>query len=241
MQKITEAGQLTKIVTHTRRKQKKADRPRAQKENATPAARQRANDRISRERLEEMLYANFASTDYFCTLTYDDAHLLTRWKYIQADVQNMIHRLRYHRGRRGDTLRYIYVIEGMHGDKRTHIHVILNAPESGVKIFEELRASWRGGGIDAKPLSDYETLGAVARYLTKETLTEEGRTMKGAHAWHASRNCVKPTVLVSGSDKAPFAPPGAVVLERESRMDFTGERFNYLKFLRPAMQQEKQQ
>lgn len=241
MQKITEAGQLTKIVTHTRRKLKKSDKPRSQKEKVTQAAQQRANDRRSRERLEEMLYANFTSADYFCTLTYDDAHLLTRWKYIQADVQNLIHRIRYHRGRRGDSLRYIYVIEGMHGDKRTHIHIVLNTPESGIEVYEELRAAWRGGSVDAKPLSDYETLGAVAQYLTKESMTEEGRAMKGVNAWHASRNCVKPIVKVSGSEKAPFAPPGAVILERESRMDFTGERFNYLKFLRPANQQGEQQ
>lgn len=241
MQITTEAGQLTKIVTHTRQKQKRSDRPRARKENLSPAAMQRANDRRSRERLEEMLYANFTAADYFCTLTYDDAHLLTRWKYIQADVQNMIHRLRYRRGRRGDSLRYIYVIEGFHGDKRTHIHIVLNAPESGGSVFEELRAAWRGGGVDAKPLSDYETLGAVSQYLTKESITEEGRVMKGVNAWHPSRNCIKPTVKVSGSERAPFAPPGAVILERESRMDFTGERFNYLKFLRPAMQQGDQQ
>lgn len=240
MQKRTDAGQLTKIATYTRRKQRKSDRPRARKEKETPAAQQRINDRISRERLEEMLYANFSSADYFCTLTYDDEHLLTRWKYIKADVQNFLKRMRYRRGRRGDTLRYIYAVEGMHGDKRTHFHVVLNAPESGVSAYEEVRAAWRGGSVDVKQLSDYKTLGALSQYLTKEGRTEEGCAMKGAHAWHGSRNLIKPTVTVSGSDRAPFAPPGAIILERESRMDFTGEQFNYLKFLRPAVKQGEQ-
>ena len=188
-----------------------------------------------------MLYSNFSSADYLCTVTYDEEHLLTRWRYIRADIQNFLKRVRYYRGKRGDTLRYLYVVEGMHGDKRTHFHIIVNAPESGSSVFEEVRAVWRGGSVDVKQLSDFATLGALAQYLTKEGLSLEGRTMKGAHAWHGSRNLIKPKVTVSGSDRAPFAPPGAIILERESRMDFTGAQFNYLKFLRPAAKQGEQQ
>lgn len=237
MQKRVDAGQLTKIITHSRPRRHAESKQRAAKDKATTAAMQRANDRHSRERLEEMLYCNFSNQDFFCTLTYTDERLLHRWKYLKADIQRAIRRLRYHRGKRGDSLRYIYVVEGLHGDRRAHFHIVINRAESGTNILEEMRAAWDGGAVDVKRLADYETLGALARYLCKEQISDEGRAIKGINLWHASRNLAKPVVTLSGVDRAPFAPPGAVILERSSRMDFTGEQFSYVKYLRADKQQ----
>lgn len=230
MQKITKAGRLTRIVTYSKPRRVKETKPRVEKATPTTAAQQRANDRRSMERLEDLLYTNFSASDLFVTLSYDDANLLHRWRYIQADVQNFIHRLRHHRQKRGDSLKYVYSIEGQHGNKRTHVHIVLNAAK-GADALEELCAVWHGGNVDVKRLQDWNTLGALAAYMCKEGTGEATREMKGRNLWHPSRNLRKPTVKITGSDRVPFAPPAAVVLERESRMDFTGEKFSYLKYI----------
>lgn len=235
-QKTTQAGQLTKIVTFTRPRRNAQQKNRAPKARESDEKTRRNNHKHSREALEELLYTNFSSADHFVTLTYDDLHALHRWKYIAADVKNFLKRLRYRRQKRGEELKYLYVIEGFHGDARPHVHLIVNGSASG-SILDDLESTWRRGAVNVKKLEG-ENLGALASYLSKEfnpAQYERGAEFRGVNAFHPSRNLRRPTVKTASLARhaAPFAPPGATILESESKTDVSGERFTYLKFLRP--------
>lgn len=231
--KRVEAGQLVKITTYTQVFPQDQPEHRAAKAKATSAARQRINDKFSYEKLEERLYANFTSADYVVTLTYDEQHQLTKWKYIRAAMANFLKRLRYDRGKRGEALRYIYVTEGLHGDKRVHHHMVINAPGAGVDILEEIKACWREGAVTKAERLDMLSLGALSKYLTKENV-ENGRAFKGSRSWIASRNLKVPKVTYEFNDiaKVPFAPPGAHVIASESMKTENGfGSYTYLKYI----------
>lgn len=232
--KRIDAGPMTRIITYTQVFPREKPEQRAAKEKATDAAHQRMNDKYSYEKLEERLYCNFTSADYVVTLTYDDAHQLTRWKYIRATINRFLKRLRYARKKRGEDLRYIYVTEGLHGDHRAHHHIVLNAPGPGIDIMEELRACWHEGSVIKAERLEMLSLGALSKYLTKEPV-EKGRAFKGNRAWNASRNLKAPTVTYDFVDigKIPFAPPGAHVVVAESVKTENGfGSFTHLKYIR---------
>ena len=239
-QKTVEAGQLTKIVTFTRPRRNAQPKTRAAKAKESDEKTRNNNAKHSRETLEELLYCNFTSADYYITLTYDDLHALHKWKYLSADIKYFWKRLRYYRRKRGEELRYIYVVEGFHGDARPHVHAIVNATATG-SIMDDLESTWHGGMIkDVKKL-EMENLGALATYLSKEfnrDQQERGKEFRGINSFHPSRNCKRPAVKTTtlNSHAAPFAPPGSVIIETKSSRDANGERFNYLKFLRPEGQ-----
>lgn len=50
---------------------------------------------------------------------------------------------------RKDSFDYVYAIEGRHGDKRFHIHLVLRDTDF---TLEEVRFLWPGGFVDGEPL-----------------------------------------------------------------------------------------
>ena len=140
-------------------------------------------------------------------------------------LRKFIKQLREYRKARGLTLKYIYVTEGLHGDKRFHHHLIINAAAGDYKVIRSLWV-W-GEQVDFEPLAERE-YSQMAHYLTKESV--EGKP-NGAQLWTGSRNLTKPTVETSWTDanETLTVPAGCVEIENQSWSNEFGS-FSYLKY-----------
>lgn len=219
---------------------------RAAKMRATSAARQKINFRTSWQRLELEMAANFGPRDYVASLTYAPGHLPPNKEAARKPIRRFMVDMRSARRSRGEELRYIYNIEGLHGcddplmDKRVHHHIVINgAGQSLSEIKAELEAHWPWGMIYIEPLDLYH-LEELAKYLTKEP-RELGRPEVGKKSWVSSRNLKKPETPPAEwvpDNLTLAAPPGAYILSSETKNTDYGD-FVYLKYLLPEQEQER--
>lgn len=222
-------GRLVASVLYTRPEPGDCERVRAAKTHATTKARHALNLKQSRQKLEFTIAANFTRYDWHLVLTFDNAHLPKDRAGAIACFRRFIRLLRRHRRARGQDVKYIYAVEGKHGDKRLHIHVIINAVSADdIEIFRSL---WEyGSQVNAERLEDREP-SMMAIYLTKEC--EDGKPV-GAKSWVGSKNLKQPTIEHDyvGDDDTLAAPPGCYVLERREETNEFGS-FAYIKYILP--------
>jgi len=228
--KTIRAGRLVLTCAYTM--SYPSDRPhvRREKRKCSSAARQRMNLKRSAQKLELALAANFGPGDLVLSLDYhDDALPETRPDAVKL-LKKFLRQLREYRRRRGGDLKYIYVTEGLHGDKRVHHHLVINGTRDDLEI---LRSLWPHGSVDLAPLSLRDGYFALAEYLTKEPRNGD-RTLNGERCWVPSLNLAKPVVesCMIPDDLTLSVPPGAFVLDRDSQHNEYGE-FVYLKYLLP--------
>lgn len=201
-----------------------ARKRRGGRSKPTSAAQSFYNLKTSARELELWLAANFNGNDWVVTYTFEEANLPKDKKAAGDIFQKHVRKLRSARKKRGEELKYIYVVEGFHGkgtgpgmeedseleDRRLHLHVVLNGTGSG--DLEEIRSLWPYGGyIRAEPV-DVHYYRELAMYLTKEA-REFGRVKPGDRTWRKSRNLTEYTVeyIEIPSDSVTLsAPYGAV-------------------------------
>lgn len=160
-------------------------------------------------------------------------------------VREFLRLFRNQRKREGNVLKYVYVTEGRHGDKRYHHHLVINTASSS--DLETICSLWRYGDVvDVERIADRQYID-VARYITKEAAEDKP---VGAQMWTKSRNLEKPTMESTFIDdnEAVQPPPGSFVLEKEEKQNEFGS-FTYLKYWlpperepfhpRPAYQQKR--
>lgn len=225
--KHTIAGPLNILVCGRTPEPEVLPKRRSAKSQPTSPTMQFYNDKCSWRELEQYIAANFCSKDIVVTLTVDDEHLPASRTEARSVIQKFFRALRTARKRRNEELRYIYVIEHLHGaesdhyfgddreleHKRIHYHVILNSVS--MDDYEEIHSLWRFGGyLRAEPLDMHYTK-ELAKYMTKEA-REFGRTVPGERTWCVSRNLKKAEVsyydgLPDGVSLTP--PEGAVNVE----------------------------
>lgn len=180
------AGRLRYAVLYTQSSIADAPKTRADKCQATTAARQKINLRHSWQQLEVVLFNDFCRDDFLVTLTYDNDHLPPDRPAAGKRVRAFLSKLRASRKKREAELKYVYVTEDKHGDARLHHHMVLNGTG---KDLDELRSLWPDGHIHIQNLRPRE-FGYLARYLTKEA-REYGKTI-GKKTWVPSRNLKRP-------------------------------------------------
>ena len=228
--KVTTAGQLVKAVIYTPPQPRDSDYARAAKSRMTTAARRAMNIYTAQSKLEMLLAANFDERDLFCTLTYRDDCLPQKLPEAKKRIRAFIKTLRLQLRRKGMALKYVYVTEGRHGDKRYHHHLVVSA--SGLNDLELIRSLWlHGDVVDVERIAGYEFV-EVAKYITKEAAEDRPN---GAQMWTRSRNLELPKIeshFVS-DDETIQPPPGAYVLEREEKQNAYGG-FSYLKYRLPV-------
>ncbi len=229
--KTIRAGRLVHDCVYTMCYPSDAPRVRRAKQKCSSAARQRMNLKRSAQKLELLLAANFGSGDLVLSLDYDDAHLPGTREEAAKLLKKFLRQLRQHRRRNGGELKYIYVTEGLHGDKRLHHHLVVNGTG---RDLETLCSLWPYGGVDLCAVSLRDGYFALAEYLTKEPRNGD-RRLNGSRCWVPSKDLAKPEVECSRiPDSLTLSvPPGAVVLDRDSVCNEYGE-FLYLKYLLPA-------
>lgn len=224
--KVITAGNLVKTVVYTVPGPRDSEHVRAAKSRATTAAQKALNYKTAQGKLEFILAANFTGNDLFCTLTYRNGNLPRTAAEAKKNIRSFWRALRNARKKQGQPLKYVYVTEGKHGDKRYHHHIVINATPGN--DLETICSLWKYGDIvEVERIGTHEFI-EIARYITKESA--EGKPV-GAQMWTASRNMEKPKVesYFVPDDETIQAPPGAFVLEKREEINEHGS-FCYLKY-----------
>lgn len=207
---------------------------RASASRCTSDLRQKMNDRTSAQRFRRLIAANFGSSDYVVTLTYSDETLpatpeLARDKKLKPFVR----RLRSELSDLGfASPPYMYVTEGLHGDKRLHHHIILPRVPYVDKIVRNL---WKRNGY-----ADFETIASRgydvwSKYLTKEP-RKTGRRRVGDRMWTPSIGLKQPKVTTYqvDDDRYLFDPPNGVIIEMNELVETEFFTCQYLSYRIPS-------
>jgi len=177
------AGPLTKEVRYRRPQLRPGDLPgvRREKNEIVRAIRDSCFRRTPQDRLELMLaLMGWEATVY--VLTFSDEQLPETFAGVRSFWGRFTRDLRREHGGAFD---YVYVIEGLHGGKRWHIHCVLRDRDfSGDDVVR-----WWAGGLvlDPEPLLQWpgDSFRRTAAYFTKERRDGE-RLPAGKRLWVAS-------------------------------------------------------
>lgn len=227
--KTIRAGRLVWDITYTvpRPNASKQDRKRIRE--VTEEQIQRTNANTAQRKLEMLMATNFGDTDLVLTVTYRDADLPESADVTRKHLGKVFSQMRAYRKARGlPALKYIYVLEGRHGDHRPHAHIIINAAGGDLEL---MRSLWVWG--DDIQLNYIRERGydGWAGYLTKE---RREASLNGKKQFVGSRNLDRPVTTYAWVDDGTTvdAPPGAQVLdEGGGRNEIASCRF--VKYLMP--------
>lgn len=227
--KTIRAGRLVWDITYTvpRPNASKQERKRIREVTEEQVARTNAN--TAQRKLEMLMATNFDEGDLVLTVTYRDADLPDSADVTRKHLGKVFSQMRAYRKARGlPDLKYIYVLEGRHGDHRPHAHIIINAAGGDLEL---MRSLWIWG--DDIQLNYIRERGydGWAGYLTKE---RREASLNGKKQFVGSRNLDRPVTTYAWVDDGTTvdAPPGAQVLdEGGGRNDIASCRF--VKYLLP--------
>lgn len=227
--KTIRAGRLVWDITYTvpRPNASKQERKRIREVTEEQVARTNAN--TAQRKLEMLMATNFDDTDLVLTVTYRDADLPDSADVTRKHLGKVFSQMRTYRKARGlPDLKYIYVLEGRHGDHRPHAHIIINAAGGDLEL---MRSLWIWG--DDIQLNYIRERGydGWAGYLTKE---RREASLNGKKQFVGSRNLARPVTTYAWVDDGTTvdAPPGAQVLdEGGGRNEIASCRF--VKYLMP--------
>lgn len=230
--KVVIAGRYMRSIQYTLNSDPDVRRSRAPKTEISSVAQEAMNLKHSWQKLKALIAANFSMQDLVITLTYNEDSLPAIRRDAENRLKLFIRRLRAERRTLGYDLPYLYVTEMGHSSGRLHHHMIITSTGHD---FEMIRRLWakNGDNIDFAPIwtKGYD---GWAIYLSKES-REIGRRYVGERMWRSSLGLVKPHVYtgwVNASDQLA-APPGAAVLDRQSRVNGYGE-FSFMECILPA-------
>ena len=227
--KTIRAGRLVWDITYTvpRPNASKQERKRIREVTEEQVARTNAN--TAQRKLEMLMATNFDEGDLVLTVTYRDEDLPDSADVTRKHLGKVFAQMRAYRKARGlPDLKYIYVLEGRHGDHRPHAHIILNAAGGDLEL---MRSLWIWG--DDIQLNYIRERGydGWAGYLTKE---RREASLNGKKQFVGSRNLDRPVTTYAWVDDGTTvdAPPGAQVLdEGGGRNEIASCRF--VKYLMP--------
>lgn len=227
--KTIRAGRLVWDIAYTvpRPNASKQERKRIREVTEEQVARTNAN--TAQRKLEMLMATNFDEGDLVLTVTYRDADLPDSADVTRKHLGKVFAQMRVYRKARGlPDLKYIYVLEGRHGDHRPHAHIIINAAGGDLEL---MRSLWIWG--DDIQLNYIRERGydGWAGYLTKE---RREASLNGKKQFVGSRNLARPVTTYEWVDDGTTvdAPPGAQVLdEGGGRNEIASCRF--VKYLMP--------
>ena len=227
--KTIRAGRLVWDITYTvpRPNASKQERKRIREVTEEQVARTNAN--TAQRKLEMLMATNFDDTDLVLTVTYRDADLPDSADVTRKHLGKVFSQMRaYRKARDLPELKYIYILEGRHGDHRPHAHIIINAAGGDLEL---MRSLWIWG--DDIQLNYIRERGydGWAGYLTKE---RREASLNGKKQFVGSRNLDRPVTTYEWVDDGTTvdAPPGAQVLdEGGGRNEIASCRF--VKYLMP--------
>lgn len=208
--KTIRAGRLVWDITYTVPRPNASKQERKRIREVTEEQIQRTNANTAQRKLEMLMATNFDETDLVLTVTYRDADLPDSADVTRKHLGKVFSQMRAYRKARGlPDLKYIYVLEGRHGDHRPHAHIIINAAGGDLEL---MRSLWIWG--DDIQLNYIRERGydGWAGYLTKE---RREASLNGKKQFVGSRNLDRPVTTYAWVDDGTTvdAPPGAQVLD----------------------------
>lgn len=227
--KTIRAGRLVWDITYTVPRPNASKQERKRIREVTEEQIQRTNANTAQRKLEMLMATNFDEGDLVLTVTYRDADLPDGADVTRKHLGKVFSQMRAYRKARGlPDLKYIYVLEGRHGDHRPHAHIIINAAGGDLEL---MRSLWIWG--DDIQLNYIRERGydGWAGYLTKE---RREASLNGKKQFVGSRNLDRPVTTYAWVDDGTTvdAPPGAQVLdEGGGRNEIASCRF--VKYLMP--------
>ena len=227
--KTIRAGRLVWDITYTVPRPNASKQERKRIREVTEEQIQRTNANTAQRKLEMLMATNFDEGDLVLTVTYRDADLPEGADVTRKHLGKVFSQMRAYRKARGlPDLKYIYVLEGRHGDHRPHAHIIINAAGGDLEL---MRSLWVWG--DDIQLNYIRERGydGWAGYLTKE---RREASLNGKKQFVGSRNLDRPVTTYAWVDDGTTvdAPPGAQVLdEGGGRNEIASCRF--VKYLMP--------
>ena len=227
--KTIRAGRLVWDITYTVPRPNASKQERKRIREVTEEQIQRTNANTAQRKLEMLMATNFDDTDLVLTVTYRDADLPDSADVTRKHLGKVFAQMRAYRKTRDlPDLKYIYVLEGRHGDHRPHAHIIINAAGGDLEL---MRSLWIWG--DDIQLNYIRERGydGWAGYLTKE---RREASLNGKKQFVGSRNLARPVTTYEWVDDGTTvdAPPGAQVLdEGGGRNEIASCRF--VKYLMP--------
>ena len=227
--KTIRAGRLVWDITYTVPRPNASKQERKRIREVTEEQIQRTNANTAQRKLEMLMATNFDDTDLVLTVTYRDADLPDSADVTRKHLGKVFAQMRaYRKARDLPDLKYIYVLEGRHGDHRPHAHIIINAAGGDLEL---MRSHWIWG--DDIQLNYIRERGydGWAGYLTKE---RREASLNGKKQFVGSRNLDRPVTTYAWVDDGTTvdAPPGAQVLdEGGGRNEIASCRF--VKYLMP--------
>lgn len=227
--KTIRAGRLVWDVTYTVPRPNASKQERKRIREVTEEQIQRTNANTAQRKLEMLMATNFDEGDLVLTVTYRDADLPDSADVTRKHLGKVFSQMRaYRKARDLPELKYIYILEGRHGDHRPHAHIIINATGGDLEL---MRSLWIWG--DDIQLNYIRERGydGWAGYLTKE---RREASLNGKKQFVGSRNLARPVTTYEWVDDGTTvdAPPGAQVLdEGGGRNEIASCRF--VKYLMP--------
>ena len=163
---------------------RKADMPVTRRKRETKPSQKNLNDRNSRRYCIRLACINFGEGDIWATFGWNDDKMPADVKAAKRDVTNFIHRINYHRKKKGEkAIKYIYIL-AFDGKVRPHFHILMTG--KGVDR-DELEEMWgkcdRPNTRRIKPDENFLLTG-LATYITQNP--------RGTKRWCASKNLKKP-------------------------------------------------
>lgn len=231
--KTVRAGRLVWDCTYTVPRPNASPQERKRIREVTEEQVARTNANTAQRKLEQLMACNFDDNDLILTVTYRDADLPESADVTRRHLGKVFAQMRAFRKARGlPELKYIYVLEGRHGDHRPHAHIIINAVGSDLEL---MRSLWLWG--DDIQLNYVRERGydGWAGYLTKE---RREASLNGKKQFVPSRNLDRPVTHYEWVDDGTTvdAPPGAQLLdEGGGRNEVASCRF--VKYLLPKTAQ----
>lgn len=227
--KTIRAGRLVWDITYTVPRPNASSHERKRIREVTEEQVARTNANTAQRKLEMLMATNFDEGDLVLTVTYRDGDLPDSADVTRKHLGKVFAQMRAYRKARGlPDLKYIYVLEGRHGDHRPHAHIIINATGGDLEL---MRSLWIWG--DDIQLNYIRERGydGWAGYLTKE---RREASLNGKKQFVGSRNLSRPVTTYEWVDDGTTvdAPPGAQVLdEGGGRNEIASCRF--VKYLMP--------
>lgn len=224
------AGPLTKEC--------RAIRPRLSREDSRTDRREKneiirsphsAVCRTQADRLELRL-ALFGFEGSHHTLTYDPEHLPRDFRGVRASLRAFMGRAR--RWNDGELFDWIYCIEGLHGDHRYHIHMVLRDSDFPPAVVRHL---WTGGEAWDEPVllktGGYRRL---AEYFNKER-TDGIVIPIGRHPWSCSRSLSRQLPLPERwrDSSGAIEIPDQVCWARRGQLENAWGAYNYASYIMP--------
>lgn len=223
-------------------------RPRLSKDD-TPWERQQKNSiliprgdsSVCRSRVDrlELRLALFGFEGSFYTLTFDDEHLPAKFADVRKVWRSFLRQLDIYNPKWSKD--YIYLIEGRHGDRRLHVHLVVRDSDfspAGIRFL------WQRGWVDDEPVlrSKYDSYRRLAKYMNKEAT--DGITIPvGARTWVCSKSLLaklpKPEVFHSTTGVIRIPKDARARGTYETRNEFGAYRYGwYIKEQKKALPPE---